>query len=39
LLKNLYENLRKSDYWENTALIITYDENGGFPDHIIPPGD
>jgi phospholipase C len=23
--------------WEKTALIITYDENGGFFDHVPPP--
>lgn len=23
--------------WEKTALIVNYDENGGFFDHVIPP--
>ncbi len=23
--------------WEKTALIISYDENGGFFDHVTPP--
>ncbi len=23
--------------WEKTALIVTYDENGGFFDHVTPP--
>jgi len=23
--------------WEKTVLIVTYDENGGFFDHIVPP--
>ena len=23
--------------WQNTALFITYDENGGFFDHVKPP--
>lgn len=23
--------------WEKTALIVSYDENGGFFDHVIPP--
>ena len=23
--------------WEKTALIVIYDENGGFFDHVIPP--
>jgi phospholipase C len=25
------------DIWANTALFITYDENGGFFDHVPPP--
>ncbi|UQA92453.1 phosphocholine-specific phospholipase C [Streptomyces halobius] len=25
------------DVWSKTALFITYDENGGYFDHIIPP--
>lgn len=27
----------KPDLWEKTALIISYDENGGFFDHVAPP--
>ncbi|QUR69812.1 phospholipase [Mycobacterium spongiae] len=23
--------------WEKTALIVAYDENGGFFDHVVPP--
>jgi len=23
--------------WKNTAIVITYDENGGFWDHVAPP--
>ena len=23
--------------WEKTALIVMYDEHGGFFDHVIPP--
>jgi acid phosphatase len=26
-----------SKYWNNTAVIITYDENGGRWDHVVPP--
>jgi phospholipase C len=29
--------LCKSPYWKNTAVIITYDENGGRWDHVTPP--
>jgi phospholipase C len=23
--------------WHDTAIVITYDENGGFWDHVAPP--
>lgn len=29
--------LMKSDYWESTALIIVWDDFGGFYDHVPPP--
>ncbi len=29
--------IRKSPYWEKSAIIITYDDNGGRWDHIAPP--
>jgi phospholipase C len=29
--------LTNSESWDDTALIITYDENGGFFDHVSPP--
>jgi len=37
LIKRVYEAIRNSVLWENTLLIIMYDEHGGFPDHIPPP--
>ncbi len=39
LVKQVYEALRASPAWEKTALIITYDEHGGFWDHVPPPQD
>lgn len=36
-MKDVYENLRNSTSWEDTLLLIFYDEHGGFPDHVIPP--
>ena len=36
-VKSLVEKIQKSAYWKNTAIIITYDENGGFWDHSAPP--
>jgi phospholipase C len=29
--------IQNSDAWESTAIIITYDENGGRWDHVAPP--
>ncbi len=37
LIKNVYETIRNSPHWENSLLIITYDEHGGFYDHVAPP--
>jgi len=36
-LKDVYESIRNSPHWEKSLLIITYDEHGGFYDHVIPP--
>ena len=33
----LLERLRKSPQWNSMAVIVTYDENGGFWDHAPPP--
>jgi phospholipase C len=37
IVADVYNHLRKSDYWEKTLLIITYDECGGIYDSILPP--
>ena len=37
LLKEIYESIRNSPCWETSLLIITYDEHGGFYDHVPPP--
>ena len=37
LLKEVYEAIRNSPHWENSVLIVTYDEHGGFYDHVPPP--
>ena len=36
-LKQLYNALQQSSYWNKTLLIITYDEHGGCFDHVAPP--
>jgi phospholipase C len=35
--EQLIQLLRSSSYWKNTAIIVTYDEHGGFWDHVAPP--
>ncbi|KAL9261597.1 Non-specific phospholipase C6-like protein [Drosera capensis] len=37
LVKEVYETLRASPQWNETLLIITYDEHGGFFDHVQTP--
>ena len=37
LIKRTYEALRKSPAWESSMLIVTYDEHGGYYDHVAPP--
>jgi phospholipase C len=44
LIKQLYEAIRRSPHWADSVLLITYDEHGGFFDHVpspaaVPPGD
>ena len=34
---DVIEAVRQSKDWKNTAVIVTYDENGGFWDHVSPP--
>jgi len=36
-IKRVYEALRNSPSWEDTLLLITYDEHGGFYDHVPTP--
>jgi len=36
-INELLERLRKSPLWSKMAVIVTYDENGGFWDHVPPP--
>jgi phospholipase C len=33
----LVRSVMKSPLWRDTAVIVTYDENGGFWDHVPPP--
>jgi phospholipase C len=36
-LSTIYEALAQSPQWGRTVFIITYDEHGGFYDHVPPP--
>ena len=36
-MADVLERLRKSPQWNGMAVIVTYDENGGFWDHVAPP--
>jgi len=37
LIKRIYETIRNSPVWEHSLLIVTWDEHGGFYDHVAPP--
>lgn len=38
LIADVYNALRDNEeLWKSTLLIITYDEHGGFYDHVFPP--
>lgn len=37
LVKEVYETLRASPQWNETLFVITYDEHGGFYDHVQTP--
>lgn len=34
---NLLDRLRQSPQWAHMLIVVTYDENGGFWDHVAPP--
>jgi len=36
-LQKIYTTIRNSPCWEETLLIITFDEHGGTWDHVSPP--
>src|SRR5690348_5070857 len=37
LIADVYNALRTSPQWEETLLVVAYDEHGGFYDHVPPP--
>ena len=36
-LLSLINDIRNGPNWKDTAIVITYDEHGGFWDHVAPP--
>jgi acid phosphatase len=36
-LASIVEKLIASPQWNNMVVVVTYDENGGFWDHVAPP--
>jgi phospholipase C len=37
LIKSTYDALRSSPIWDSSMLVITWDEHGGYYDHVAPP--
>lgn len=36
-LTDIVSHLEKSPQWDHMLVVVTYDENGGFWDHVAPP--
>jgi phospholipase C len=36
-IADILERLRRSPQWSRMVVVVTYDENGGFWDHVSPP--
>lgn len=36
-LDNIVQAVKKSSIWSNTAILILWDESGGWYDHVAPP--
>jgi len=36
-VESLIETIRNGPNWKDCVIIVTYDENGGFWDHVSPP--
>lgn len=33
----IYDTLRASPQWHRMVMVVNFDENGGFYDHVVPP--
>jgi phospholipase C len=36
-MDEILQKLRASPQWKNMLIVLTYDENGGYWDHVPPP--
>ena len=36
-IASVYQALATSPQWKNVLFVVTYDEHGGFFDHVVPP--
>ncbi|KAJ5162465.1 hypothetical protein N7492_007857 [Penicillium capsulatum] len=36
-IRDVYQALRASPQWDQTLFVLTFDETGGFHDHVPPP--
>lgn len=36
-IADVVSHLEKSPQWKNMVVVVTYDENGGYWDHVAPP--
>jgi len=36
-LQQTVESIRQSPFWSSTVIVITFDDGGGFFDHVVPP--
>ncbi|KAG6849164.1 hypothetical protein H0H93_010841 [Arthromyces matolae] len=36
-IKQIYDAVRTGPQWDSTMLVVTFDETGGFFDHVAPP--
>ena len=36
-LAEVHDAVRNSPQWDRTVMVINWDENGGFYDHVVPP--
>ncbi|KAJ5936175.1 hypothetical protein N7454_005473 [Penicillium verhagenii] len=37
LVKQVYDAVRTGPQWDKTLIVLTFDETGGFFDHVAPP--